>query len=197
MTNPHGNFVWYELATTDATAAETFYSAVIGWTARDAGAPGVAYTILYAGDVKVAGLMGMCQEAIEAGAKPGWTGYILTDGVDDYAARVKEAGGAVRYGPADIPGGIGRYAVAADPYGAPFVMFQPKAGEQAKRAAPGAPGSIGWHELHAGDGPGAFAFYSGLFGWTKTEAMDMGPRGVLSALRHRRRGGRRHDDEMR
>jgi hypothetical protein len=32
--------------------------------------------------------------------------------------------------------------------------------------------------LQAGDGAGAFAFYSGLFGWTKGEAMDMGPQGV-------------------
>jgi len=30
------------------------------------------------------------------------------------------------------------------------------------------------HELHAGDGETALAFYSGLFGWTKTQAIDMG-----------------------
>jgi uncharacterized protein len=32
--------------------------------------------------------------------------------------------------------------------------------------------------LHAGDGASAFAFYAGLFGWTKAEAMDMGAMGV-------------------
>jgi uncharacterized protein len=42
---------------------------------------------------------------------------------------------------------------------------------------PMAQGHIGWHELHAGDGEKAFAFYSGLFGWTKGEAMDMGAMG--------------------
>ena len=41
----------------------------------------------------------------------------------------------------------------------------------------GAPGHIGWHELHGGDPESAFAFYSGLFGWTKNDAMDMGPMG--------------------
>ena len=50
--------------------------------------------------------------------------------------------------------------------------------EERAPAAPGTPGHVGWHELHAGDGPSAFAFYSGLFGWTKAEAMDMGPMGV-------------------
>ena len=43
---------------------------------------------------------------------------------------------------------------------------------------PGTPGHVGWHELHAGDGESAFAFYSGLFGWAKGEAMDMGTMGV-------------------
>ena len=38
-------------------------------------------------------------------------------------------------------------------------------------------GCIGWHELHGGDPESAFAFYSGVFGWTKGEAMDMGPMG--------------------
>ena len=42
---------------------------------------------------------------------------------------------------------------------------------------PGTPGQIGWHELHAGNGAEAFAFYSKLFDWTKTEALDMGPMG--------------------
>jgi predicted enzyme related to lactoylglutathione lyase len=45
-------------------------------------------------------------------------------------------------------------------------------------APAGTPGHIGWRELHAGEREGAFAFYSGQFGWTKAEAIDMGPMGV-------------------
>ena len=179
MSSTHGKFVWYELNTTDAKAAEAFYSNVIGWSAQDAGNPGVSYTILSAGKTGVAGLMQLCPEAREAGARPGWTGYIAVDDVDGYAERVKQAGGSVRHGPEDIPGGIGRFAIVADPYGATFALFKPAmACEAPERPAPETPGFIGWHELHAGDGPGAFAFYSGLFGWTKAEAMDMGPMGV-------------------
>ena len=43
---------------------------------------------------------------------------------------------------------------------------------------PTKPGYIGWHELHGGDPEKSFAFYSGLFGWTKGEALDMGAMGT-------------------
>ncbi len=36
--------------------------------------------------------------------------------------------------------------------------------------------------MHAGDGASAFAFYSGLFGWTKAEAIDMGQMGVYQTF---------------
>ena len=42
----------------------------------------------------------------------------------------------------------------------------------------GTPGTTGWHELYAGDLDTAFPFYSKLFGWTKADAMDMGPMGT-------------------
>jgi predicted enzyme related to lactoylglutathione lyase len=35
-------------------------------------------------------------------------------------------------------------------------------------------GHIGWHELHAGNLEEDWAFYSGLFGWVKDAAYDMG-----------------------
>ena len=36
------NFVWYELMTTDAKAAQGFYSKVVGWKPQDATQPGLA-----------------------------------------------------------------------------------------------------------------------------------------------------------
>ena len=111
------------------------------------------------------------------GVGPRWMGYVAVDDVDAYAARVKAAGGSVHRAPDDIPG-VGRFAVVADPHGAGFILFRGSSEPQSPPAAPGTPGHIGWHELHAGDGESAFAFYSGLFGWTKAEAMDMGPMGV-------------------
>ena len=172
-----GRFVWYDVMTTDTKAAETFYKAVIGWTAADSGMPGQSYTLLSAGATMVGGLMPIPEDARKVGVKPAWMGYIGVDDVDVFAKKVTKAGGAIHKGPDDIPG-VGRFAVAADPHGAGFVLFTPQTDQQPTPVAPGTPGQIGWHELYAGDGESAWAFYAGLFGWTKDMAVDMGPMGT-------------------
>ncbi len=177
MSTSPAKFVWYELMTTDTKAAEAFYSKVIGWTAQDAGMSDLPYTLLSAGANVVGGLMTLPAQASAMGTPPCWTGYIGVDDVDAYAERVKVAGGAVHHPPEDIPG-VGRFAVVADPGGAVFMLFRGSSEQAPVTPAPSTPGHIGWRELHAANGEAAFAFYSGLFGWTKAEAMDMGPMGV-------------------
>jgi predicted enzyme related to lactoylglutathione lyase len=171
MSKHHGQFFWYDLMTTDPKAAENFYHDVIGWNAKDSGSPDHAYTLLSKGPAMVGGLMPIPKEVRDAGVGPCWTGYIAVDDVDAYAARVKTAGGSVRRGPMDVPG-ILRFAVVADPYGAVFIIFKGFSTEEPPAVAPGTPGHIGWHELMASDREGAFKFYSGLFGWTKAEAVE-------------------------
>jgi predicted enzyme related to lactoylglutathione lyase len=170
------NFVWYELMTTDAEAAESFYRKVVGWDAQDSGQAGMNYTLLLTGGVPTAGLMSLPKEACDAGAKPGWTGYVGVDDVDAYAGRVTEAGGAVHVPPTDIPN-VGRFAMVADPQGAVFCLFKGQSEMPRSASNPNKPGLIGWHELMAVDGAKAFDFYAGLFGWTKDEAIDMGTMG--------------------
>jgi uncharacterized protein len=176
MSTAHGSFVWYDLMTTDTAAAQTFYRNVLGWSAQDAGMPDMSYTILSAGEIPLGGLMALPEEARNAGARPGWLGYVAVDDVDASAARAKQAGGAVHRAPADIPG-VGRFAVIADPQGAVLTLFKGSV-EQGPSAAPGSPGHVGWRELLATDWEPAFDFYSELFGWTKAEPFDMGPMGV-------------------
>jgi uncharacterized protein len=177
MSNTHGKFVWYDLMTSDTKAAQAFYRNVIGWDAKDSGMPDRSYTILSMGPTMVGGLMPVPEDARKAGVRPAWMGYIGVDDIDAYAKRVKAAGGAIHRGPEDIPG-VGRFAVAGDPDGAGFMLFQGASDEAPTEAPMGTPGHIGWRELNAGDREGAFAFYSGLFGWTKADAMDMGEMGV-------------------
>jgi predicted enzyme related to lactoylglutathione lyase len=173
----HGKFVWYELMTTDTKAAETFYSDVIGWGAQDSGMPGMSYTILSAGDAPIGGLMAVPKEARDAGARPGWMGYVAVDNVDKSAAQAKKDGGTIHRAPDDIPG-VGRFAIIADPGGAMLCLFKEMAEPQAPPPAPGTPGTTGWNELYAADREAAFAFYAKLFGWTKAEHHYMGPMGV-------------------
>ena len=180
MSTSTGHFVWCELMTTDAESATAFYRAVIGWNAHDAGASHVRYTILSAGDTGVAGLIEMPQSVRDAGRRPGWIGYVGVEDVDAFAARVHEAGGGIHRRAEDIPG-VGRFAVVADPQGAAFTLFKPLGGDAAPPAG-ATPGRVGWHELHAADREAAFAFYAGLFGWTKTEAIDLGPMGIYQTF---------------
>ena len=181
MSTKPASFVWYELMTSDTKGAQAFYQDVIGWTMQDSGMPGLSYTIISMGPTMVGGLMAIPDEARAMGARPGWLGYVGVDDVDAYALRVTAAGGALRKPPEDIPG-VGRFAVVADPHGATFILFRGAGGEAPAPVTPGTPGRIGWHELHAGDGASAFAFYSALFGWTKAEAIDMGPMGVYQTF---------------
>ena len=176
MATPQGAFVWYELMTTDPAAAAAFYCKVVGWTAADSTMPGMNYTLVSAGPDQVGGIMAIPDEARKMGATPGWEGYIAVADVDAAAARIIAAGGKVHHPPDDIPG-IGRFAVVADPHGATFTLFRGAPGDEAPTGEPSASGHVGWHELHAGDGAAAFAFYAGQFGWEKHEAMDMGPAG--------------------
>lgn len=177
MASSNGNFVWYDLMSTDAKAAAAFYRGVVGWRMQDAGLPDRSYTILSAGETAVGGLMALPPEACVAGAKPVWSGYVAVDDVDAFAARVKQAGGAIHHPPDDIPG-VGRFAFVADPQGATFVLFKGMSDAQPQPPAPGTPGHTGWRELQAADWESAFAFYSSLFGWTKADAVDMGAMGL-------------------
>lgn len=169
------NFFWYELMTTDVAAAESFYKAVVGWTSEPFVGAEMTYTIMKAGDTGVVGLMGIPAEAKAAGATPSWLGYIHADDVDAGTKDAKSAGGAVHREPQDIPG-VGRFSVVADPQGAMYMLMQP-IGEDQPPAPPMTAGHIGWHELYAANWESAFNFYAGQYGWTKGDALDMGPVG--------------------
>ncbi len=169
-----GKFVWYDQMSNDLAGAEKFYSKVVGWDLAPNTMNAQTYTLLKAGDDMIGGLMPIPPEAM--GAKPAWMGYIAVDDVKAYADKVKAAGGAIHRPATEIPN-VGTFAVAGDPSGAGFLLFKGN-GDQAPSHDPMKPGHIGWHELHGGDPEKSFAFYSGLFGWTKGEALNMGAMGT-------------------
>jgi predicted enzyme related to lactoylglutathione lyase len=182
MPAPSGKFIWYDVMTSDTKAATAFYRDVIGWDAQEHAMPdNRTYTVFSKGPAMVAGLMAIPEAACAQGMRPCWSGYIASDNVDADAARVVSAGGTIMRPPEDIPS-VGRFAVAADPGGAGFLLFKPNTTEEPKPVAPMTPGHIGWHELYAGDLDREFAFYSRLFGWTKDRAIDMGPMGTYQTF---------------
>src|SRR5215469_4059290 len=70
------SFFWYDVMTTDTTAAQKFYADVVGWTMEDTGPVGHGYVLLKTHGQAVAGLMSIPDDAAQQGARPAWMGYI-------------------------------------------------------------------------------------------------------------------------
>ena len=134
------------------------------------------YTMWLNGDVPVGGVMTLPDQAKQQGAPPHWLAYIATADVDGTVRDVSKSGGQVLHGPTDIPT-VGRIAVLADPQGAVFAAHT-VAGDALGHDGERQVGEFSWHELATTDPSAAFDFYSGMFGWVKTDAMDMGPGGI-------------------
>lgn len=181
MSTSPSHFAWYELMTTDMAAAKAFYAKVVGWQVRDVAMPGTDYALFTVGDREVSGVTPLPDAFKASGAPPHWVGYVGVESVDATAGAVSRGGGAVHVPPTDIAG-IGRFAMVADPQGGGFALFTPQDPPQREPVAPGATGHIGWHELCTPDWQRAFDFYSGVFGWAKGDAVDIGSMGTYQVF---------------
>lgn len=184
MANRHGDFIWYELLTPDADAAQEFYAGIFGWSLQGAGQPGLDYRIISASEGGVGGIMPLTDAMVAGGARPLWLGYVGVDDVDATVAAVVAAGGAVHLPAFDIPA-VGRLAMVADPQGAPFYVMRGASDGESHAFAYERPrlGHCAWNELATSDPAGALSFYGALFGWRKDGQMDMGPMGAYEFLR--------------
>jgi len=169
VANYHGQFVWYELTTTDIERAKTFYAEVLGWGTQDVSMPSMGYSLFTLGKASVSGLMRLPADADKMGQKPRWIGYVRVDDVDAAAALVGQLGGAVHVPPMNFDN-VSRFAVAADPQMASFGLISWLRPAQLLHAETNTPGCVAWHELLAADREKALAFYGSLFGWQKAEA---------------------------
>jgi predicted enzyme related to lactoylglutathione lyase len=168
-----GRPVWYELMITDATAAETFYKNVIGWTSAPFPESPNPYTIFKrSGDVGVAGLLKLPEGM---NAPPFWAMYVGVPKLEEAVAHIKRLGGSEVSEIIEVPT-VGRLQMMKDPQGAAFYIIQPSPTEERPETAPEV-GEASWHELMTTDAPAAMKFYSEVFGWKPSETMDMGPMG--------------------
>jgi uncharacterized protein len=186
MTNHHGDFIWYELMTPDGAASAAFYGPMLGWTygGND------EYREIQGSEGGVGGMLQLTPEMTAGGARPAWVGYILVDDVDKMVASVADGGGTVYMPARDMPG-VGRFAMVADPQGAPFYVMKPTPPADNPDAASNAfsydrprVGHCAWNELATSDPAAALHFYGQRFGWVKDGEMDMGPMGKYEFIRH-------------
>lgn len=188
MSNKHGDFIWYELMTDHADAAEAFYTAVLGWSFSRAGQGDKDYRQFSMKDVYVGGVLPLTAGMLEGGARPCWLGYIGVKEVDRTIQAIVAAQGSVHMPPQDIPG-VGRFALVADPQGAMFYVMTPTpppggGSSQSFAATEPIVGHCARNELETENPAAALNFYHDLFGWEKDSEMDMGSLGKYQFLRH-------------
>src|SRR5689334_18947480 len=96
----NGQFVWYELMTSDPAKAIDFYGNVIGWKTEpfDKG-----YNMWVGSQGPLGGVMEIEEEAKKMGAFPQWLASVQVDDVDKAATTARELGGACHVQPFDIP----------------------------------------------------------------------------------------------
>ena len=188
MTRLQGSWVWYELMSPDPVGAKAFYEAVVGWSFVDPAPHTGGYGFIANADGGMTGgLLELSSDMIEHGARACWLGYIGVDDVDASLIAITAAGGAVLMPARDVPM-AGRIAMVADPGGAPFYIMTPTpppgGGTSTSFSAAPNPGRCGWNELMAADATREISFYTGQFGWTLPDPMDMGPMGQYQFIEH-------------
>jgi predicted enzyme related to lactoylglutathione lyase len=187
MPNQHGDFIWYELLTSDAAAAKAFYDPVVGWDIEaEASMPGMDYRMIRAGGGYAGGVMTLNPEMREHGARPTWLGYVGVDDVDATVTKAESLGGKAMKPAFDLPS-VGRIAMIADPQGIPLYVMRGESDEESTAFSPHQRGRAAWNELSTTDFEGAKSFYTELFGWTLGDVMPMGEMGDYQFIEH---GGR-------
>ncbi len=163
-----GMFSWADLATSDSKAALGFYKELFGWTSIDnpIDDQGNVYSMLQKNSKAACALYDMAAEMRDQGIPPHWTAYFTVSNVDQAVTKAKDLGGTALQEPQDVFT-AGRMAAIRDPEGATFALWQPR--DEIGAHVFAEPGALQACELRTQDPDGQAAFYSGLFGWTRTD----------------------------
>ncbi|OBK26708.1 VOC family protein [Mycobacterium asiaticum] len=163
---PFGAPCFINLTSSDVDRAQDFYGTVFGWTFESAGPE-------YGGYIKVAkdghSVAGLMANNPEWRAPDHWATYFHTDDINATVAAARAAGATGCLEPSEVPR-QGFMAVAADPTGAGFGMWQPL--EHRGYEVVGEAGAPVWHQLTTRDYRAAVDFYRDVFGWRTEQAGD-------------------------
>ncbi len=108
---------WADLATTDAPAAQAFYSAVLGWRFESVNEE-PPYWVIFNGERSQGGMT-----VPPPGVPSNWFPYFAADGLDETVKTAEASGGTAFLGPIEVPNG-GRFVLVQDPQGAPFGLLE-------------------------------------------------------------------------
>lgn len=156
---PDGTPSWVDLMVPDQAKAVAFYSGLFGWDVQTGGEETGFYGMALLSGRPVAGIG---QTPPGQDMPPVWTTYLSVSDVDKTAAAITEAGGQIVVPVMEVLK-EGRMAVAADPGGAVFGLWED--GNHIGTQVTAAPGTPAWNECMSRDYPAAKAFYEQVFGY--------------------------------
>ncbi|NLU70892.1 VOC family protein [Streptomyces sp. HNM0574] len=161
-----GEPCWVDVMLSDVEAGRRFYGELFDWSFGPP-AEGDGYVTAYLDGRPVAGLF-----AKPDGRLPTvWTVYLATEDAPSTAERIAEAGGQVLMSPMDVDA-LGVSAMAADPGGAVFGLWQP--GEVSGFGARDRAGAYVWAEVRTRDKEDVDIFYAEVFGYGMRDLRDNG-----------------------
>ena len=165
---PAGTPCWADLGVGDIAQASTFYTSLFGWDIQ-AGPPEAGGYAMCLKDGRAVAGIGPKQGP--PGTPAAWTTYLASDDADETAGKVRAAGGQVLMEPMDVMD-VGRMAVAADPGGAVFGVWQARAHTGFGLA--NEPGSVCWTENMSRELDRNKAFYQAVFGYEYSDIESTG-----------------------
>ncbi|WP_351236535.1 VOC family protein [Streptomyces sp. NPDC002133] len=154
-----GTPCWVSLMVHGLAATQDFYRALFGWDFVPGPQQLGPYVRALIDGKEVAGIG---QLPPDRHLPLAWTTYMATDDADETAEQIRMCGGTVGVGPLDAAD-AGRLAIAADPEGAVFGVWQ--AAAHAGIALFGTHGTPVWHELVTRETSSVSKFYQSVFGY--------------------------------
>jgi uncharacterized protein len=156
---PDGTPCWADLGAPDIAQAREFYGNVFDWTVQPGGPETGGYSVA---ELDGRGVAGIGPKMGPPESPTMWMTYLATSDADATAGKIKAAGGQLVVEAMDVMD-VGRMAVAMDPAGCVFGIWQARAfpGTQVS----GEPGAMRWNEQMSRDFERSKAFYAAVFGY--------------------------------
>ena len=171
MEIPTGRFVWFDYVTHDAKKAQAFFGSLFGWTTQTLAMFRGHYTTIVSGDRQLGGYMATLPDTpmfrfSEPIAR--WLPYLQIANAHDSAVKLKTLGGTMIREPYAVAD-AGKMAIAADPHGERFALWQPAAVPDDHGWA-GPPGTFCWAELYTSSPSSSVRVLKQLGGFTETKS---------------------------
>ncbi len=162
---PQGTPCWVSLLVRSLPVTEEFYGRLFGWDFQ----PGPKHFGPYVRAVREGRLVAGVGEVPKGRELPvAWTTYLCSQDADATCELIRGCGGTVAVGPLDADDEAGRMAIAADPCGAVFGVWQPNT--HLGVGVVGEPGTLAWNELVTRESSTVGKFYAAVFGY-ETQAV--------------------------